>query len=220
MFDVAEKPLMEYICYYLNDKPSNIFLEDIKEHFETKELILHNIEEFENKILYFKLEVVPHDFYSDEMLEYRDNFYVKESVKFFNHSVREVYNSIVDFNLSEDAKKRMYEASIHFEFDFDTMTFCPKYVYSVRRNLLKIQEYIKSMIVFRDNHKNNNTWKSMDKEEKKRWKDTYNELSEVVKNINYNEDEANCKEKEVNELLETTNKLAIVLTIKDASSSQ
>jgi hypothetical protein len=211
MFDLAEKVIMEYFCYYLDLPPNQIFKDHDIVNMATEELILHPLEEYnKDKYLCFKLEMVPHDYQSVIPTELKNNQYVLDSIDFLKHAVNEVFSAILHHNLTKEASQAALSASFHVELDKDSNTFAPVYVYAARRQS-EILNYCKDNLEkFYAEHQSNNTWETLEDVVKSQWNAQYGQVVSILENIHYDKNTADEKEKEINEQLKTSNRIGIV----------
>jgi hypothetical protein len=216
MFDLAEKPIMEYISYALKSDPREIFQFPEDLNLKTDELILMPLEEVGN-YLCFKLEVVTYDYENTIPAELLENKDIKGSLKFLDHSVQEVYNAITAKSLSEAGLTKSFAASFHFEFDENDVSFKPIYVYHTRRQVNIFEKCKKELQDFYEAHQQNNTWEDVDEKVQTQWNSHYGQIISALENMHYDEATADKKEEEMKEYLKNSHKLAVVFREADKS---
>lgn len=134
MFGLAEPCIMQYLNKYRPDNiSSNLFIDDKSLNNLCNPMILKPILENNENIMVFSLEIVPYDYIClipDNIKIYPQ---VIAMIGFIYHSVTNVYNSILNSNISTVAISSFIKESMHFELHDELLTFYPLYLYPQRR---------------------------------------------------------------------------------------
>lgn len=209
MFDLGEKVLMDYMCYYLKALPSELF--NNIENLIHDELVLHPIDEYKpNTFLHFKLEIVPHDFCSTIPEQLKSNAFIVDALRFLNHAVQEVFIAIQHHNLKDEMAQVVLTSSIHFEFDAQRCSFKPVYIFPNRRQTHILSNCLDSLTRFYKESVDNGSWDTITEDVKKEWEANRSKTSELLESMQYNAEQADKKEEEANEGLETAYRIGVV----------
>lgn len=128
IFNIAEKPIMEFISVFLEENPSIIFKEEIPNTSDP--LILLPIKEYKKNIyLKFTLKTCyPNDTLDDShrianINDIVTHEYIKESIGFLLYCIKSVYPSIIASSMINN--KPMI--NVDLELNEDNWTFYPKF---------------------------------------------------------------------------------------------
>lgn len=218
MFDLAEKVLMEYFCYYLDKKPNELFKNCDVVDMKTEELILYPIDEYKkDKYLSFKLELVQKDFVNNIPDTLKANSYILDTLDFFKYSINEVFNAIVHHSILEDASKLVLNSSFHLEFEPVTNTFKPVYIYPIRRQSEILAFCKHNLEKFYSEHNSNSTWDDLDDSVKLQWQEQYSNTIRILENLYFDANIAKKEEDRINAELENHSRIGIIFNETDCA---
>jgi hypothetical protein len=189
MFNLAEKVIMEYICYYLNIEASELFKEHNIVFNKPKSLILNPIKEYSDKYLEFSLAIVPYSYKLELPKILEENEEVNYTVGFIYHSITTVFNAILKSNINTDKLENMVTSSFHLELDDNNLAFYPVYMHPPRR--------MQSMLLQMKNELEPHCNK-------------ISELDSHLSNIIYDKDIADKDELDTNALLKQKDRIGII----------
>jgi hypothetical protein len=127
LFNISERPVMEFIAKFLDESPNIIFKDDMPKYVEP--LILMPFDEYKNdKYLKFTLVIAKkNDTESKKRIEFMNSIIqyenVKEAVGFLLYGIKSVLPAIVASSMLNN--KPMLNISL--ELDEDTWAFCPTF---------------------------------------------------------------------------------------------
>lgn len=210
MFNIAEKTIMEVICDYMGMPPNKIFKDCIVLDLAKDDLILLPQRD-DNKYHCFGLEIVPYYYSFSVPDSLKNNKAITESIEFLIYSVTEVYNAIIQYNLLDENKDIAFEKSIHFEFDPETNTFFPQYIFPNRRQIQLYTHFKNKLEEMKEvNEYGHSYWDTLNEEARDRWFDEYYNFVNLINNTPLDEKTAEEKEKTINDELEYNNRIGIV----------
>lgn len=189
MFSLAEKVIMEYICYYLNIESSELFKEHDIIFNKPKSLILNPIKEYSDKYLEFSLAIVPYSYKLELPKILEENEEVNYTVGFIYHSITTVFNAILKSNINTIRLENMVAASFHLELDDNNLAFYPVYMHPPRR--------MQNMLFQMKTELENNS-------------DANELVDSHLSNIIYDKDIADKDELDTNVLLKQKNRIGII----------
>ncbi len=207
MFDLSEKVLMEYVCYYMDKRPEELFEQSI-DKITSGEFVIQSLEDGKKETLHFSLEMVPANFENKIPKELLDNPFIRDIIKFIEHSIKEVFNSIV-LNIKKECVAEFMNRSFHLELDPVSLSFKPIYVYPVKRQL-KIA--IGGEAQIKQFYESNKHLLNTDAENQLNKK--IRELRYVIDKNKFDENEAEKKEKEINDYIKDIYRIGIIFKIK------
>ncbi len=196
MFDLAEKPLVEYFCYFLEKNKEELNAEYNNISLVNDGIILTPIEDYNpDKYLHFKLEIKEHDYVSNIPAELNNNPLINDLLNFFTYSIQEVFESLVSI-FTEDIIKILIEKSFHLEFNKKTLSFKPVYIYPLRQKFNILNECKKNL---EDLRQSSEVWDKLDEKNKISWNDQISQVNQMLKSCQYSQDVADEEEKKYNE---------------------
>ena len=209
MFNLAEKVILEYFCYFLGKTPEELFELDIV-NMSSEEFILYPIKEYKNdKYLSFRLEMVTHDYKTSIPEELLNISIIKETLKFIDFAIHEVFGAIIH-NFKNDMLQSVLDASFHFELDMENFTYRPVYVYPQRRKKIILEGCKKNLDNFCLEQNTNSKWEDLDENIKNNIAHQYEQITKLLEEINYDEDEANKMEEKYNEMIKKFSRIGII----------
>lgn len=209
MFDIAEKVVMEYICYFLHKPPCEIFVADNMDNYTKSPFILRPIEGTD-KFLTFTLEMVPHTYISNIPDTILSNKIVNEGLEFIVSSVQQVFNTIMYNSVKPELTNDVVDASFHLEFDEKSNTFCPVYIYPKRRQQLLFLKHKEAMDRIRPG--------ITDTPQQAEFDECYSNIQILIDSSTFDATEASEAETEANTKFETRNKIGIIF--KEVSADE
>ena len=212
MFNLSEKILMNYICYYMEKQPFEIFKDnEIYNKINTEELFIYPIEEYKvDTYLSFKLCIVPHNYVSKIPSEILTSENGKTALSFIIHSVYEVFDAIIKNGINLEYIQEVNDNSFHLEFDENTLTFLPVYIYPVRRNKFIMQDCKDKLENFYNENKNNGSWENFPQQVRSDWTNQYSQVVNYLENLFVPDKIADKKELEKNTELKKYKKIGIM----------
>jgi len=138
MFNFAEKWIMDYMCYITDSK--------INELFSTTDVNMSQpvytapIKELDDARVEFSLDIVEHDYKLTVPANLVDDLRVNHVLGFIYHSIKEVFNAIVNNSIRNESSKLIYDSSFHLEINDDSLTFYPIYIYPQRRKEIMLTQ--------------------------------------------------------------------------------
>lgn len=208
LFDLSEKVIYDYLCYYLDVTPEELFGEDLKiDQIPILEM------DYKNSVKMY-LDIVPHDYLPDVpvvLITNSDDFFTS-CLDAFKYSVDQVFNTIVHHSLTEKGAQKMLMSSFHLEFDPDNYTFKPIYVYPNKRQRTKLQESKESLERFYNDNVESGRWVSLDEDVKQAWSAKYEQINVFLEQIPCDNETASETEKEVNLTLHNKKRIGIIFS--------
>jgi hypothetical protein len=138
MFNFAEKWVMDYMCLITNTKINELFLTSKVEL--PQPVYTAPIKELDNARIEFSLDVVEHDYKLNIPPNLVDDLRINHVLGFIYHSIKEVFNAVVNNNIKPESAKLIYDSSFHLEINDDSLTFFPIYIYPQRRKELMLTQ--------------------------------------------------------------------------------
>jgi hypothetical protein len=230
MFNISEKCIMKYICNYYNIKPEDLFI-DSSNNINEKDypLILSVCEESEGqntnpsqkKYISLSLEIVQHDFKTNIPQKYLEDDGLNYALGFIYHSVTTVFNAIISKNIKDDQISTLMDGSFHLEFNDETYTFYPIYIYPQKRYELMLKnskdEIIAQLKKYASLIRENQATNEM-KQEFEHIRVQYYKTDEILKKISYDANDALEEETKINEILKEHDRIGIVF--KEITANQ
>lgn len=208
MFDIAEKPLMEYMCYFYKKTPQELF--DDHENVISDKFILLPLEK-DSDFIALSIEVVDKDYVSNIPENIKQNDIVRNSIGFLYNAVACVSNMILTRNIKPDHIEEVEQNFLHFAFDDSDFSFHPVHIFWKRRKSLMTQDLLSKI---------NNELLNMepnlidgDDNYKKVYddlKNSYEVNKKALELFEHSEEEALAVEKEKTEEYKNMNKLGII----------
>lgn len=210
MFDIAEKPIMEYICYYLKVKPDELFTEGIALPTLSDSLVLYPIHDYSENYLSFSLEMNEHDTpcsLPQQLFQYQE---VHESLEFINYSIQQVFATVMNEVIKEDMFQNVMTNSFHLEFDDSNCSFKPVFVYPVRRQHKMFLQFKHDLNIIKEVAEDGKIpWDSLAEETKADWEERSAQLEHLLEHSVYDETEADLKEVEMNDIINKLHRICI-----------
>lgn len=212
MFDLAEKPIMEYICMHLKMTPKVLFKTFEVMGSKSNPLIMNPIPEYNDKYLAFSLEIVPYDYkliIPDALKEIES---INYTLGFIYHSVTTVYDSILNSNINDDVTELFINSSFHLEMDDDSISMFPVYIFPARREFLMLTQIKTEIEKLIDELPKEGVVKLSPglTLEIQKVHEKHNIITTRLNAINYDNDLAAKQEHDINESFKTNNRLGIV----------
>lgn len=210
MFDIAENVVIKYIAKLLEEDISNIFVDEYKEELFIQEpLIFYPIKEYkEDKYLSFSLEIVPSEYKLDltHLSEYEE---ITDGLDFIYKAVYEVFRTITNIGMKEEyIDKLLVEKSFHLQYDNETNTFIPIYIFPIKRRLMMCKEFLNG---FTDLKNNTQAWENLSDEKQNEYNIQVQNVIHLVEHLQFDENEAKEKEIEINSIYQKTERIGIIL---------
>ena len=204
IFDLAEKCIMEYICYYYEMQPEKLFIE-FNIPVQTMPLLINPIEDYSKNILSLSIDIVPHDHVSNIPADLLNNTIIIELIQFIHQGVNSVLDAILNSNIQKDASAIINKNSIYLEFDSCTNTMYPIYIFPEKRRKIALMQ-------FRDEIKNKmiNENKMTDENTKAEYTKQYEDLTAAINSINYDIDYVDVFTKQMNNKLKNSKRIGII----------
>ncbi len=214
IFDLAEKPVIEYFCYLLQKDPIEFSEIYGSGDFITDEIVLSPFEEYKSGVyLCFKLGVVEHDYKCTLSDKLRNNLIIIDVIKFLEHAVREVSST---FSVcSEKTANLMREMSVYLELDYENLSFKPVYVYPPRNQVCALMKLKEELITFFTTHREKNSWNNLSEEVKTNWHEYIQKVDNMLNSTHYDEEIASEEEKKHNLKLSNLKRIGIIFTERD-----
>jgi len=138
MFNFAEKWIMEYMCYLTDSKLNDLF---ITPDVDTPQPVYTApIKELDSARIEFSLDIVEHDYKLAIPANIVDDARINHVLGFIYHSIKEVFNAIVNNSIRSESVKLIYDNSFHLEINDDNLTFFPIYIYPQRRKEIMLTQ--------------------------------------------------------------------------------
>ena len=138
MFNFAEKWIMEYMCYLTDSKVNDLF---ITPDVDTPQPVYTApIKELDSARIEFSLDIVEHDYKLAIPANIVDDARINHVLGFIYHSIKEVFNAIVNNSIRSESVKLIYDNSFHLEINDDSLTFYPIYIYPQRRKEIMLTQ--------------------------------------------------------------------------------
>ncbi len=205
MFDIAEKPLMEYMCYFYKKTPEELF-NDYKDVISDS-LIVFPLSN-NSKFISFSIEMVDKDYKANVPDGILGHDTIKNTVGFLYNAISCVSNALSMSNIKDEYKEEVDKNFLHFAFDENDFSFHPVYIFWKKRKTIMTQDLLSKI-----EHTLSNLEQHLDQEECKKQYDELKEYYEFSKKAldeySYEEEEADRIESETNQQLKNLNKLGI-----------
>lgn len=205
MFDIAEKPVMEYMCYFYKKTPDLLFND--YENVVSDKLILLPLEE-KSDFIGLSIELVDKDYMSNIPQDIKENEVIRSSIGFLYNAVACVSNALSMSNIKDEFKEEVEQNFLHFAFDDNDFSFHPVHIFWKRRKSIMTQDLISKI-----SHKLASLEENLEEEECKKMYDELKEFYEINKKnmelFQHSEEEAREVEKEKLEEYKNMNKLGI-----------
>lgn len=206
MFNFAEKWIMDYISYITDTKINDLFITPVFE--PPHPVYTHKIKELDNAVIEFSLDIVECDYKLNIPSNLKDDKSINHVLGFIYHSIKEVFNAVINNNINKTSSKIIYDTSFHLEIADSSLTFYPIYIYPQKRKELLLNQMKDSIILaLKENQ---------DKLDKKTHDDMivkYNQICKLNESINYDNDEAILVENEKNKEYRKYKRLGIKMNI-------
>lgn len=208
MFDIAEKPMMEYMCYFYKKTPEELFSN--YENVVSDNLIIFPLE-VDSHFISLSIEMVDKDYISVIPENVKKNDTINNSIGFLYNAISCVTNAISLSNIKDEYKEEVDKNFIHFAFDEDDWSFRPVYVFWKRRKYMMTQDLLARISKTLEKLEQN-----LDQEE---CRNQYDELKQyyehnqkLFEEYHYDDKEAKQIELQKNEELKSMNKIGIKYT--------
>lgn len=148
MFDMAEKPIMEYISNFLDIDPKDLFKDPIPEFY--KSIVLHPIKEYnKDKYLQITLKVMPYDYDITKVVskDLLNQDIIKKSIGFLVYCINSVYVSVVMANM----KDRNLIINTELKFDDKTLGFVPVYAHELTVKHSIAEKKMNELLIVKNN---------------------------------------------------------------------
>ena len=206
MFNFAEKWIMDYMSTLTDTK--------IKELFTTPEVeppqpvYTAPIKELDDARIEFSLDIVEHDYKLNIPSNLVDDPSINHVLGFIYHSIKEVFNAIVNNNIKPESSKLIYDSSFHLEIDDDSLTFFPIYIYPQRRKEIMLNQMKDEIGKVLNTNVNQIEQKIRDDMVTK-----YNQINKLISDISYDSVEADKIEISKNTEYQKNKRLGVKMNI-------
>ena len=206
MFNFAEKWIMDYMSTLTDTK--------IKELFTTPEVeppqpvYTAPIKELDDARIEFSLDIVEHDYKLNIPSNLVDDPRINHVLGFIYHSIKEVFNAIVNNNIKPESSKLIYDSSFHLEIDDDSLTFFPIYIYPQRRKEIMLNQMKDEIGKVLNTNVNQIEQKIRDDMVTK-----YNQINKLISDISYDSVEADKIEISKNTEYQKNKRLGVKMNI-------
>jgi hypothetical protein len=204
VFNIAEKPIMEYVCAFL-DEPCSVVFNDILPKKADPVILLPIIEYKQDKYLKFTLKTqLPNCeenrvSYINDIIKYKQ---VKESIGFLTYCIKSIYPSIVASGMINN--KPMVNTFL--ELNENNWTFSPVFNHDLTIKKKILNDTLNQILHFKNNE-HSASQKSL-KEINDKLKDVQDKIEEL--NINYTPEIIEI-EKNINNLYKSKPVLCILI---------
>lgn len=208
MFNFAEKWVMEYMCVLTNSTMDDLFTMPTVE--TPQPVYTAPIKEIDDARIEFTLDIVDHDYKLDIPENLLNDARVTHVLGFIYHSIKEVFNAVVNNSIKNDSAKLIYDSSFHLEINDDSLTFFPIYLYPQRRReimLTQMRDEIFNVL------KQENVQNELEEKVIKEMNLKYSQICELIDKIEYDSNEADTQEVSKNAELQKCKRLGIKMNI-------
>jgi hypothetical protein len=208
MFNFAEKWIMKYMCILTNSTMDDLFtIADVE---TSHPVYTAPIKELNNARVEFSLDIVDHDYKLDISDNLLNDARVTHVLGFIYHSIKEVFNAVVNNSIKKDSAKLIYDSSFHLEINDESLTFFPIYMYPQRRReIMLIQMRDEIFKVLRGENVNS----ELDPKIIDEMSAKHTQICKLIEGINYDNNKANVMEIKKNEELHFCKRLGIKMKI-------
>jgi hypothetical protein len=210
MFNMTERPIMEYLCTVLDRQPEEMFRESM--YVIPKEsLTLYPIQEYNDNYIKISVETVDPDHVTVIPDELRSHPLINEALSFVVRAITIVYPLVMQENIQDEIKEYLSHQSLILEFDVKSLTFYPQYMYPPRRDEMLYNEQKSKIETFREECKQaGSTFDSFTPEEMAHMEAMYQNAIAKLAEVAYDHALADEEEKKNNEELNKWPRIAIV----------
>lgn len=156
IFNMCEKPVMNFICKFLDETPNILFKDKIPTFSEP--LIIKPISNFDkDKVIIFQVKTFKNvDEYNNNKKDDINNIIqyneIKEAIGFLFYSIKNVYGPIVSETLINN--KPMLNNIL--ELNYENWTFYPKYVNNTLLKINFLKQTLDNICELKKNNQNDN----------------------------------------------------------------
>lgn len=207
MFNFAEKWIMDYMSILTDTKITELFT--TYEVESPQSVYTAPIKELDDARIEFSLDVVEHDYKLHILPNLVDDPRINHVLGFIYHSIKEVFNAIVNNNIKSESTKLIYDSSFHLEIDDDSLTFFPVYIFPQRRKeimLTQMKEEIDKVL-------NSGNQNQIEKKIRDDMVSKYEQINKLIADISYDSAEADSMEMNKNTEYQKTKRLGVKINI-------